>query len=309
MITFQDLKQKWDNLSIFENGFVRIDGDHPFDICIGYAELNQKTLLFIDTGEIEDLPSSKSIVAKNFQRTDGRWVVSFQLIRIETEDVFIRLCWDIIESSRDVTKNVVLHIIERYEKWLKLMEHRGSNLMSESMQKGLLGELLYLKELIEIEGQQKAVDSWAGPDGADQDFVYDSTWAEIKAIGISTESVVISSMEQLEVENEGVLIIYIIDKTTIDNSNGFSLYEKVSELSEVFTENLKAKEQFELKLFKYGYTDLKEYDKQKYRLSGKHSYFVNNDFPKLTHDNVRTEIVQTKYSISLAAVEKFKVLR
>lgn len=44
--------------------------------------------------------------------------------------------------------------------------------MSYQRQKGLLGELIYLSEIIDLLGIEAAIDAWTGPDGSDQDYVF-----------------------------------------------------------------------------------------------------------------------------------------
>jgi len=59
MMTFNELKEKWESMPVYGNGFLLIDRSHNVDINIGYEELNQKTLLIRNSGIILELPSSK----------------------------------------------------------------------------------------------------------------------------------------------------------------------------------------------------------------------------------------------------------
>ena len=186
------------------------------------------------------------------------------------------------------------------------MEHVRLDIMSNSMQKGLLGELMYLKELISILGDVKAVHSWSGPDDADQDFVYDNIWAEIKAISASAETVSISSLEQLDSDTSGTLRVYFLEATTPDNNHGFTLFQVISEVRARISSNPEANELFENKLFMYSYKDNPLYDIQKYYLHSVNDYDVRDNFPRITKDNINPAIVQAQYSISLAAIDDFK---
>jgi len=309
MMTFDDLKSKWDNMPIYANAFLLLDSSHPLEFNIGYEELNQKTLLIMDSGEINVVPSSKSIVASNYQFPDGKWVLTFRLVRNDNEDVFLRFCWDIIESSRKYTGDKIEFVLNRYIKWLKLMEHISPDILSSSMQKGLFGELLFLKELISILGDGKAVNSWSGPDNADQDFIYDDTWTEIKAVSSDAEMVNISSIEQLDNETGGRLRVYYLETTTPDNNNGLTLTQIVSEVRKLISSNRDVQELFENKLFMYGYKDNPIYDIQKYRLCGADEYDIQDGFPRITKGNINPAIVRVQYAISLAAINTFKKLR
>lgn len=310
MLSSRELMERWEDMPIYGGGFRRIDDMHPLEWYIGYEEINQKTLLLIADNDPGNISSSKSIIASTGQRQDGRWAISLRLIKKDNEDVFINLCWDIIESSRDKIMGhaTVEYIIERYKKWLRLMEYQRADLMEESRRKGLIGEMMFLQDKVS-EGMsiEAALNAWIGPDGADQDFIFTDRWTEIKCTGISTETISISSLEQLDEELPGFICVYFIDKTTQENINGFTLMGKVNQLRDIFEENIRAREIFENKLFMYGYADKKEYHEQKYSCRGSNIYKVDIDFPRLTKSNVPAQIVSAKYNISLAAIEKWKI--
>lgn len=56
---------------------------------------------------------------------------------------------DIIEYSNVDTADIaLLKVIRRYNAWLKLLDHKDSAILGSNMQKGLIGEVLFLKEKI-----------------------------------------------------------------------------------------------------------------------------------------------------------------
>lgn len=306
-MNFDDFKAKWDEIPVYGNSFLLVDSTHPIEFNIGYEQLNQKTLFVANSGEIKGVASSKSIEAKNYRFPDGQWVLTFKLIRSDNEDVFLWFCWDMIQSSRYLSGGLMNFVLKRYSKWLRLMEHKKSDLMDIASQKGLLGELIHLQKIAFVYGIQKAVMSWSGPDGADQDFIFDCTWNEIKSTVLSSESVSISSLEQLDMKSEGRLVIYYLEKTTTENSAGFSLFDKVRNVRVLCESQPDIKDMFEMKLLEYGYRDGKEYDEVTYRLCKADAYVVTSDFPKLTKSNVCSGITQAKYSISLVSIEAFRI--
>jgi hypothetical protein len=255
---------------------------------------------------VPEMPSSKSIAASNYQFADGTWVLSFRLVQSDNEEVFLRFCWDIIESSRDVSENIIDFMVERYLKWQRLLEYKRPNILPSARQKGLMGEILFLTECAKTMGAQKALESWCGPEGADQDFIYDSTWAEIKATTMASTTILISSLEQLDIDIDGSLMLYRLDKTTESDTSGITLTDMVQNTRTLFSSNLKSKELFELRLFQYGYKDLPDYDKQKYRLCGVEEYLVDGTFPKLTKGNIAYQITSARYTIDLASIALFK---
>ena len=180
--------------------------------------------------------------------------------------------------------------------------------MDESNRKGLLGELIYLCEVIDA-GYPilPAVQGWVGPDGADQDFVYADNWHEVKSVGVSADSVKISSLEQLANTDPGELVVMLIDKCAPEHSGAVSLGEQVDRTFRRVHENDDAYSLLESKLMRYGFIDLPEYREQKYVCSGEMHFRVDADFPRLTSDNVVPQIIEVQYSISLASIEDWRV--
>lgn len=310
MITNETLLLKWNSLTYNANAFVRIDASHPLDWYIGYENINQKVLLLVTEYESETLPSSKSIQVSSGKRIDGNWVLSFKLIRSEQEDVFIRLCTDLIESSRYQSKNSsgLDFVINRYNQWARLMEIYKTGFLSESAQKGLVGELYYLKEVIEGGAPLSvAINGWLGPEKADQDFVFSDGWHEIKVVGLSSDMVSISSLEQFDSPQSGELVIYFLDKTANFDINGFTLYSLVNEIREYLKQSSDAFNNFNGKLLKIGYIDLPEYHKQFYKVGKVNKYKVDSEFPKLVRETVPNQIVKAAYQLSIQAIEPWKV--
>lgn len=198
-------------------------------------------------------------------------------MRNEQDSVFELLCADLISYSQTADNEIsALNLtVRRFKQWNKLLEHQRKSLMDESNRKGLLGELIYLCEV--IDGGYPilpAVQGWVGPDGADQDFVYADNWHEVKSVGVSADSVKISSLEQLANTDPGELVVMLIDKCAPEHSGAVSLGEQVDHTFRRVHENDDAYSLLESKLMRYGFIDLPEYREQKYVCSGeiKHIY-------------------------------------
>ena len=74
-----------------------------------------------------------------------------------------------METSANA-ENPLQKIIEQYEKWQKLLQKASDSILATNEQKGLIGELIFLKEMIDKEGIEKTLTAWTGPEGSDQDF-------------------------------------------------------------------------------------------------------------------------------------------
>jgi len=310
-ITPEILEMKWGSINYRDGGFLQINVPHPLEWHVGYLSISQRTLLLVSDIEIDLIDSSKSMaVSRRRRESDNRWTLSFELLRNEQQSVFAILCCDIIEHSRLATdKNEALKlVIKRYKQWSKLLETQRSGLMSEQSRKGLLGELLFLEQRISDSGMAlSAVQGWSGADGADQDFIYSDGWFEVKSIGISTASVAISSLEQLDCSDSGVLVVQKIDKTTHERANAFSLNDVVYRMFKALDSESDALDLFRAKLNSYGYIDLQEYSDQKYFHSETVMFRVDKSFPKLTTKDVPSQVISAHYELSLPSLSNWLI--
>lgn len=303
---FQEFKDKWNYITAKKNCFLSLGIVHPLNLQIGYYSSAYKSFIVMDTGIVPDIPSTFAVRVVNTQLLNGSWILEFQLVHHSFEEEFLRLCWDMIEATE---KSIIplKDMISRYLSWQKFLQYSINGIMSFQKQKGLLGELIFLRECIENIGYESAVFSWSGPDGSDQDFLFENSWAEIKSVALASEKVSISSLQQLEQEVDGILVVNILEKST-PGEGRISLPDLVDELRNGMAENPNVLDRFEMKLFKYGYRDddTSEYKKNYFRFIEQRVYSVDEKFPKLIRSNVVSEIVSCKYEISLSSIEKYR---
>lgn len=308
-ITANILQQQWEKISYRDGGFLQIDTQHPLEWHIGYESTSRRTLLLVCDIKIDAIESSKSIVVnRRLRELDNRWTLSFELLQEIQQDVFSILCCDIIEYSRAASseEKALISVIGRYKQWCHLLESQKRGLMDEKIRKGLLGELLFLEQYIDhCNSPLTAVLGWVGADGLDQDFMYSERWYEVKSIGISSTSITISSLEQLDCTQAGELVIVYIDKVSPSKSDAFSLNEVVYRISSKFSSDIDALLLFQNKLTAYGYIDLQEYSEKKYYFHGMKRYEVIDLFPRITSKSVPTEVISLSYELSLPALEKW----
>lgn len=305
-IQASELELKWKIVNYFDGGYVKLDIDHPLEWYLGYQSINRKTLLILLSHEIKAPCSSKSIiVAVRRRESDGRWTLSFELMKDEQEDVFFNFCSDLIHCSQTAASAAasVDLVCERYKQWNKLLEFQKKSLMDESNKRGFIGELLFLKrQLQQNVPPLTAVQSWVGPDGADQDFVCADCWYEIKTIGVSSDAVLISSLQQLDVKQPGKLVVFRIDPCAPEKVSGFSIAGLVTEIRKMITSDLDTVSLFDMKTTRYGYIDLPDYLEQKYFNSGVAYYLVDSSFPKLSREFTPSQVLNCQYSLSVAGL-------
>ncbi|MHD0314919.1 PD-(D/E)XK motif protein [Fusobacterium varium] len=304
----KELKEKWDIINYYSGGAMKLSVNHPLEWYVRYATPEHKSVVIVSQKAIKKIDSSKCIDASCNQRKDGKYAISFTLMDRKQEDVFITMAGDIIEYSNVDTDDIaLLKVLRRYNAWLKLLDHKSNAVLGSNTQKGLIGELLFLKERIEM-GMllSTALAGWVGPEGADQDFVYANCWYEIKSTGVSSAEISISSVEQLDRNDEGELVVYRIDKCAPDQPKSFTLYGLVHEVIDLISRHDENPDELILKLGSVGYIDMKEYDKQYFSVFSKQVYSVNDSFPRIRRTDIPIEITNMEYQIDIPSIKSWE---
>ncbi len=302
-----ELREKWNKINYREGGALQLEVDHPLEWYVRYETPEMKSVVVVCDKPVENLPASRSIDISCRQRKDGRYTISLTLIEHEQEDVFIAMAADIIQFSKAPgADEAIRKFIKRYNAWRQLLDHKHSALLSAEAQKGLIGELLFLKEKLEENmSPMDAVLGWVGPENADQDFSYTDGWHEIKTVGASASFVSISSVEQLDSDTEGELVVFRIDKCAPAQPEAFTLYKLVHVIYDLLAADPAAADCFTLKLGAVGYIDMNGYDRQHYRFAFKQTYCVDEAFPRFRRESIQSEIVNVSYQISLPSIERW----
>lgn len=302
--SFESFQKIWKEPITANEGYLAVDIDHPLSFSIGINRFGKKSLIISDL-EVREEVFSTDAVGVNKLYINGTSSLEFVLNKEEYIEEFLRLCWDMIESTKH-SKEPHNDLIIKYNSWLRLLRSKPKKEMSFSSQKGLLGELLYFNRLAE-DGMpyEKIINSWVGPDGADQDFVFYDSWTEVKSIPLSGETVHISSLQQLNQELQGTLQVYVLEKT-VKSKNSICLVDMIERIRYDFN-STNLQDRFDTKLVKYGYKKEHEekYKKNNFRLIRTIKYRVDESFPKLTKDNVPDGIVCSEYDLSLEYISQF----
>lgn len=309
MRTSELLQQRWNTLKRFDSAYQRIDAQHPLEWRFGFADHNQRSLLLITGVKPAFVASSKGIAVSTGQRSDGRWTLSFRLVLRELEDMYLLLCDDLIESSRSEANDAhgIDFVLRRYRLWLILLEHQGSNLLTDPQRRGLLGELAYLQQrFVARNSLLQVVSGWVGPNMADQDFVYTDGWHEVKAVGVSAVTVTIASLDQLAGPLPGELVLIDVDSTAPSDPAGTTIRQTVDTIIRVLEADAVANQLFRDKLLQYNYVDLAEYDEFWYRVGSLHRYTVDDQFPRLTRDVVPAPVASAQYALTIAGLMPWK---
>jgi hypothetical protein len=302
-----DFKAKWSQVPAAETSFQRIDDNHILDIYLGRDMDGRQEILIVSEQEPAKIDSSRALHVQKGKREDGQWATRIKLVRSSSEEVFIHLCWDLVEYSRSAksSHSAFNILIERYLKWQKLLEP-GSDMMSEEAIKGLIGELLYAeKYLSPVMNWDIIMSAWLGPDGAEKDFVFDDTWVEIKAVNHNKLTVTITSAEQLASINPGKLAVVTVEATSSSDTDGFSFSSLVERFRGLLKSSPSAFYFLESKLVTLGYTDRQEYQAKYYKHLQDRIYEVVEGFPVIRKEDLAPGIVRVRYDLLLSDLEQY----
>ncbi len=289
------------------NTYQRLDSAFKVNFYVGYNEDGMMSLVIVESGKEIQVKSTKVIKVSSKPRVDGKIALAFELLDESYQSLFLMFCKDIISSCESIGReNANANAITRWKYWKQMFSKRLTTALDEGEIKGLVGELLFLKEHFLVSYLSNiAISSWMGPLYGHKDFEINDTWYEIKSVNENAIQVMINSLEQLESEHEGHLVIIRLENAnsvtndTIDlNSIVFEVIGKLIDLDDL---NL-----FNQKLSNVGYVYDEEYDKYQFLHKGTQQYLVNDKFPRIRRKELFSEVGNVKYTIMIDGISELR---
>ena len=316
------IKSLWDECikntasnQLGENEFQlkRIQGVDKFGIYVGIDSSKN----YIVAYNVVSRPPSISLKSAaidylTIERPDKSWFMVLRLVDEKLLNVFQTLCEDLIDATIGCDSEFLLiQLIEfRLRSWEKLFQSNGTGLLAEFQIKGLLGELIFLLDC--IDSNQWSIDAtvsaWVGPQGADQDFIFPDKSFEIKTVNINGETISIASLDQLSSSLPITIIVIELLKVGAGMPDSFTLNEYVNKIEERVRDDPRSLMIFRSTLLESSYVRHDYYDNFIFSRNSLNRYNVDEEFPRLTTENVPDAIASCQYSINLDQLEKFKEL-
>lgn len=296
----------------------RVDHTHPLDFFWACNHTNQYMLIyeFSSTESREKIvfPDLSGIQPGIFSSENDTGTYKLVLILKEQEnwEIFLSLCKDLVIATRHAKNSLaaIRIIVQRLSRWKELLNTNRTNLLSEEKIKGLIGELLFLKNHLSPSfGIGQAVKFWQGPDGSPQDFNVNDCAIEIKCqSGVSAPFVRISSAEQLCPQLPKMyLFIVTLGSTTTDHNNVINIPTLVREIREMLIDKPTATSlRFSDLLYATGYMDSSRYLYFNYVLAGEKMFQVSDGFPRICPDHIHSGIAKLSYMINLSSCTPFE---
>lgn len=294
------LKQDFHN-----SQYIRIQENDALNLYVGKDSSGLYAFEFRGHHKPSKIVGSQVIVISQF-KADNYCVLRFSLENPDLLEYFCTLCEDLVSSTVEITEdNIAYRILtSRYFSWKKLFQPNKIKLTEYEVM-GLIGELTFMQDyMFPKYGVERSLDSWTGPEATHKDFSLENEWYEVKTLSSGKSSVRISSLEQLDSDINGTLVVFGLEKMS-PSFNGLKVNNIVNSILK--TLNPIHKELFLSKLSIFGYEFLPEYDNYVYAKVCMNQYQVSNVFPRLTRKNIPTSIEKVQYDIVLSDLEQYKL--
>ena len=231
------LKERFDTFTA-PDFYSRADAEHILELYIGLDEKGQKSIELRSAFNPRKVRGTSAIEVNQYDNRIYK-TIRFSLTDEEISGLFYTFCEDLIEQTRNLTdkEDGYNSIVLRFHQWKKMFVSSKKDFLNEAQIMGLIGELLFLRDhLSRRTGLSEALRSWSGQELTHKDFSYGDTWTEVKTLRRSSRTVRISSLEQLDSEHDGELVVYALEKMSSEY-NGITLNKLVVEIRNLFSDS------------------------------------------------------------------------
>lgn len=239
------------------------------------------------------------------ERNPAKSYLLIMILNQQHKDIFSVLCEDLINQVASILDEKVLikDLLNRLAKWQTLFERLGQQGLTAESQRGLFGELYFLRKFLSnTTDKNYCVNSWQVPSNTVQDFHYGNWAVEVKTThGNNHQKIQISSERQLD---DSVIPNIFLFHLSLDirNNHGDTLNDLVEWVETFLVNDVIELNSFRLKLFEVGYFDIHKpiYRDPGYNIRQECIYRVEEEFPRITENEIRNGVGDVKYSIIIA---------
>ena len=254
------------------------------------------------------LPKLKNLVA-SFRPTVGGWAFVLGLKERAQVEIFETLCRDVVnagEGGKD-REEALSRAIQRTRRWHYLLRGGRQGGLSVEEQRGLVGEMEFLRKLVSGYGPEAAIEAWTGPTGSAKDFELIGACVEVKTRRVAAKPYVsISSEDQLADVAGSRLFLRVTNVASAVLPDGQDLHDHVRMTAELFEDAGAAFDAWEEAIFSAGYDPECDYEGRRWQLGASINYEVRDDFPRIAAP-LSAGIGNVRYSLSLDACAPFEL--
>lgn len=246
--------------------------------------------------------------------SDDETLKKFTIILMEKEltDIFTLFIEDILDKLIPIsdTKDALNIINQRVIYWRKLFAQASGELLTPEKQRGLFGELFILQQLLNYsEDSRLVLNSWVGPQSANQDFVIETNAIEVKTSKAGNSTVSISNEYQLDFTlwNNIYLCIVSVNESAGKQGTLFQLINTIRTLLEERDDELVSEFERKLGLIGINRDMLEEYNETSYSVRNYRFFHVCDGFPVIVKGTIESDaIYNVKYQIDISKCRDFE---
>ncbi len=299
----------WDGLRINQAKRVDSNGRHDF-FWVRMPDNSPALLLQLpdETSEVRPLPKLKH-VGIFYRIVDGLNCYCITLGESAHLDLFETLCRDVVCAAEQAVdlQSALARAVRRTLRWHHLLRGGGAQGLSLEEQRGLVGELSFLRELVEQLGALKAVEAWKGPDESAKDFELPGLFFEIKSRRSAAHPKVRISSEVQLMDIEGArLFLRVQDVDTSLAAEGENLKDHVDSTALLFDDDIMALDIWEQNLAATGYSPDSTEEERRWHLGAIRTFEVLDGFPRLVPP-MPQGVEEVGYTIRLDACSNFEL--
>lgn len=302
----------WDGLAAGGIDARRVDTAGRYDFFwIMSADSEPGLLLRLgpDMEKITPLPRMRNLDL-SYKEVAGRTSLVLLLKDDEQRELFASLCLDIVRAGETATdkRDALSRAIRRTMRWHHLLRGGKSGLLSLEEQRGLLGELQFLRRLIDLIGPRAAIEAWKGPAGSSKDFELGTCLVEVKARrGAAKPFIQISSEDQLASVDGCRLFLVVSAIDAVVKPAGQTLTDHVADVERLFsTADPEAVMMWSDAIEATGFDYADDYSDRRWIIGKSLQFEVVNGFPRLACP-LPAGVSGARYSVSLDACAPFAV--
>ena len=291
--------------AVLPNVFIALKAPERYR-CIATILKDEVVIDIAPFDKLQDI--SLEIIADG--KTPNQNILLIKLTSQEHKDIFSVLGEDLISSicSEQDEKRLLGILLNRFEKWKSLFAKVGFRGLSLEEQRGLFGELYFLRKFVEANKDfQYVVSSWVGVAKEIRDFQMNDWAVEVKTThGNNHQKIHVSSERQLDNTHIEHLFLFHLSLEKVQET-GETLNQLIDSVLQILESDSIALYRFKTKLYEVGYFEhhYHLYNSIGYFIRNNTFYRVENDFPRIQENEIRSGVGDVKYSIVLSLLENY----
>jgi hypothetical protein len=294
-------------------------GVFPVFLATDFKKETRLLYIKIDSAqeiEIDKLPRFRgleiSTVITSLGEFDNQEFIKFTQSIPNIDNIFELVISDICDKIIQVLNknNLNTTLTKILNEWKVFFEKQENEILSIEAQKGLVGELYFLKDYVfQKYSLTESLIYWTGSESTNHDFQIFNKAVEVKTTSSKQhKKFIISSEKQLDSTGLDNLYLSLFTLNLHSNMPDRTLPALIREIYSHIENDPVATFYMQLKVTKYGYN---ERDAEKYKLGfslNTMKFFeVSPGFPRLLQHNLPEGIGDLKYSVVVSACSPFEI--